>query len=186
MYYFIVESVLKKIYILHTCIIGQLPSVDLRFLKCSKNSRSEDYYSMIFSLVWFGSVNDAKASVFGYLVLIRFGPPQLSDIIWYLNAMTWVWFFSIQTLMCTHVMVIKPTPFRDYMSPPQTPLRAYCCYSIPLWKMVDFDKAELSNHGALFCPCTIWALLEAMISLIPASRFLLWGLWISWEKYLPP
>ena len=66
-YYFIVESVLKKIYILHTCIIGQLPSVDLRFLKCSKNSRSEDYYSMIFSLVWFGSVNDAKASVFGYL-----------------------------------------------------------------------------------------------------------------------
>ena len=94
--------------------------------------------------------------------------------------------FSIQILMCTHVMVIKPTPFRDYMSPPQTPLRAYCCYSIPLWKMVDFDKAELSNHGALFCPCTIWALLEAMISLIPASRFLLWGLWISWEKYLPP
>ena len=113
-----------------------------------------------------------------YLVLIRFGPPQLSDIIWYLNAMTWVWFFSIQTLMCTHVMVIKPTPFRDYMSPPQTPLWAHCCYSIPLWKMVDFDKAELSNHGALFCPCTIWALLEAMISLIPASRFLLWGLWI--------
>ena len=64
-----------------------------------------------------------------------FGYPIWSTkVVWYhlmsqCHDMSCIIFF-IQILMCTHVMVIKPTPFRDYMRPPQTPLRAYCCYSI--------------------------------------------------------